>query len=60
MTKQIWVPEILYKKLPKAAAMVGITGLIFLSGSYGWTLVSGGTALYGAAIMGTRILHGGV
>jgi len=54
MFTPIWVPEWLYRHLPRAALLAGLAGLLLLNPSLLWVPVSLTCLLYGAAAMAAR------
>jgi hypothetical protein len=51
----IWIPEGLYKLIPRASAVTGMAGLTLLTPSLFWVPVSVICLVYGFAVMAARI-----
>ena len=54
MLRKIWIPERLYRWIPRSAMCVGLAGIALLPASVIWTPITIITAGYGACVLAAR------
>jgi len=54
MLRKVWIPEGLYKAIPRSALCVGVAGVVLLPASVIWTPITIFTMGYGACVLAAR------